>query len=93
MSNNQMFDMIKDAVLKTYDDTRAVYPPSKEDCAIVWFCKTLQNYKAIVFVFVAGAISDFFEVTYNGDKNELYVDKYKKEKNVKFICNGLTLID
>lgn len=43
---------------------------------IVWFCKTLQNWKALV----SSSLQDYkyFEVTYNGDKKELYVDVYKK---------------
>lgn len=46
---------------------------------IVWFCKTLQNWKAIV----AGRdFDEFIEVTHNGDKNETYVDIYQKTANV-----------
>lgn len=45
---------------------------------IVWFCKTLQNWKAIV----GGTdIKELIEVTYNGDKNEVYVDVYGKKLN------------
>ena len=43
---------------------------------IVWFCKTLQNWKTLVSTDV---ISDvYWEVTHNGDKNETYVDTYFK---------------
>lgn len=46
---------------------------------VVWFCKTLQNWKAIV----AGRdFDEFIEVTHNGDKNETYVDIYRKVTNV-----------
>ena len=46
---------------------------------VVWFCKTLQNWKAIV----AGLdFDEFIEVTHNGDKNETYVDIYRKVTNV-----------
>ena len=54
---------------------------------VVWFCKTLQNWKAIV----AGRdFDEFIEVTHNGDKNETYVDIYKKVMNVcvTYDCNG-----
>ena len=45
---------------------------------IVWFCKMLQNWKAIV----GGTdIKELIEVTYNGDKNEVYVDVYGKKLN------------
>lgn len=56
-----------------------------EECYIVWFCKTLQNWKALVSTNVLnGNDADYCEVTHNGDKNETYVDVYKKVKNVKY---------
>ena len=46
---------------------------------VVWSCKTLQNWKAIV----GGTdIKELIEVTYNGDKDEAYVDVYDKKLNV-----------
>ena len=49
------------------------------DMYVVWFCKTLQNWKALV----SGVyIKKYIEVTYNGDKKETYVDVYCKTKNV-----------
>ena len=49
-----------------------------EDMYVVWFCKTLQNWKALV----SGVnIKEYIEVTYNGDKGETYVDVYKKMCN------------
>lgn len=47
---------------------------------IVWFCKTLQNWKAIVSTVVSDGM--LYEVTYNGDKQETYLDVYKKWENV-----------
>lgn len=47
---------------------------------VVWFCKTLQNWKALVGTTLADAL--YFEVTHNGDKSETYVDVYKKIENV-----------
>lgn len=52
---------------------------NSEDMFIVWFCKTLQNWKAIVS---GRTIEGFIEVTHNGDRNETYVDVYYKTKNV-----------
>ena len=49
-----------------------------ENMFIVWFCKTLQNWKALV----SGVnIKEYIEVTYNGDKQEIYVDVYQKACN------------
>ena len=47
---------------------------------IVWFCKTLQNWKALVSTDVINGV--YWEVTHNGDKNETYVDTYFKSSNV-----------
>lgn len=52
-----------------------------DDVYIVWFCKTLQNWKAMVSTTVSDGM--YYEVTYNGDKQETYLDAYKKWQNVK----------
>ena len=45
---------------------------------VVWSCKTLQNWKALV----SGVhIKEYIEVTYNGDRKETYVDVYQKACN------------
>ena len=62
------------------DKTDQVYI-TDEDVYIVWYCKTLQNHKALVSTTVPDGM--YYEVTYNGDKNELYCDAYKKWENVK----------
>lgn len=53
-----------------------------DDVFIVWFCKSLQNLKALASTSVRDGM--YYELTYNGDKHELYVDAYKKWENVKF---------
>ena len=47
---------------------------------VVWSCKTLQNNKALL----STPFDDtrYFEVTYNGDKKEFYLDCYVKENNI-----------
>lgn len=47
---------------------------------IVWSCKTLQNYKCLASTTISGD-GIYAEYTYNGDKQELYEDIYKKLKN------------
>lgn len=49
---------------------------------IVWSCKTLQNYKCLASTTVSGD-GIYAEYTYNGDKQELYEDVYKKLTNTK----------
>ena len=52
---------------------------SADEVYVVWSCKTLQNKKVILSTDLVKGI--LFEITYNGDKDETYVDVYKKEKN------------
>ena len=51
------------------------------DVYVVWFSKTLQNWKALVSTTVSDGM--YYEITHNGDKNETYVDVYKKWENFK----------
>lgn len=46
---------------------------------VVWKCKTLQNWKFLI----SSSLNDgmYYEVTYNGDKDEWYLDAYKKFEN------------
>lgn len=46
---------------------------------VVWFAKTLQNWKALVSTTVSDGM--YYEITHNGDKKETYVDVYKKWEN------------
>ena len=52
---------------------------SPDEVYVVWSCKTLQNKKAVLSTDLVNGI--LFEITYNGDKNETYVDVYKKNLN------------
>lgn len=46
---------------------------------VVWKCKTLQNWKFLI----SSSLNDgmYYEMTYNGDKEEWYLDAYKKFEN------------
>ena len=54
-----------------------------DDVYIVWWSKTLQNWKALVSTNVSDGM--YYEVTYNGDKQETYIDAYKKWKNKRVV--------
>lgn len=54
----------------------------KDMMFVVWSCKTLQNNKAILSHTGKGA--PLIEMTHNGNKNEIYMDIYKKVNNMKF---------
>ncbi len=46
---------------------------------IVWKCKTLQNWKWMISSSLLDGM--YYEVTYNGDYKEFYLDAYKKFEN------------
>lgn len=50
-----------------------------EDLYIVWFSKTLKNWKALISTDVVNG--RYWEVTFNGATSEAYIDKYVKESN------------
>ena len=53
--------------------------PQGYDVYVVWVCKTLQNNNALLSTTLPDGMQ--FEVTYNGDKKELYFDAYQKLEN------------
>lgn len=46
---------------------------------IVWKCKVLQNWKFLISTSLHDGM--YYEVTYNGDEKEWYLDAYKKFEN------------
>ena len=47
---------------------------------IVWKSKVLQNWKYLLSTTLSDGM--YYELTFNGDKNEWYLDAYKKFENV-----------
>lgn len=67
-------------IVMNYYNTHSLGPDiTIDNVYVVWFSKTLQNWKAMVSTDVADGM--YFEVTHNGDKNETYIDVYKKKEN------------
>lgn len=54
-------------------------PVPEFEVSLVWMCKTLQNWKFLI----SSTLSDgmYYELTFNGDKKEWYLDAYKKFEN------------
>lgn len=82
MKNND-FEVLCKQVVRDYFNEKVDksdnFEISLKDIYIVWSCKTLQNNKALVSTNVSDGM--YYELTYNGDKNELYLDAYKKQEN------------
>ena len=71
-------EIVRDYFNKHVDVTDGVQL-SIEDVYVVWFSKTLQNWKALVSTTVPD--NKYYELTYNGDKGETYIDVYVKLDN------------
>ena len=79
--NDVRLKMAKAAVVAWYNEHNAPSMIGMEDVYIVWFCKTLQNWKALAGTHHGDGM--YYEVTYDGDKDCAYVDAYKKWQNVQ----------
>ena len=73
------YDKFESIVFNSHVDKTDGVQISIEDVYVVWFCKTLQNWKALLSTNVPDGV--YYEITHNGDKNETYVDVYKKWEN------------
>jgi hypothetical protein len=56
--------------------SKRVAPDIPFSVYVVWFCKTLQNWKALVSTTLPDG--KYYEVTYDGDKRRAYLDPYVK---------------
>lgn len=63
------------------DKSDVVQDIEPDSVYVVWSCKTLQNSKALLSTPRLDGM--YYEITYNGDKNEIYFDAYKKFENRK----------
>lgn len=74
----------KNKLVEWYNSERNTVPNHEEitleNVFVVWSCKTLQNYKLLASTTCSGD-GIYAEYTYNGDRQELYEDVYKKETN------------
>lgn len=66
-------------LIKDFYESELKQKINLEDIYIVWLNKILQNNKAMLSTNIPD--TRYFEITYNGDKDEWYFDSYVKEKN------------
>lgn len=80
MSNEKFIEkckeLVKNYTLEHVDKTDVV---PNFDVFVVLSCKTLQNHKALLSTTLSDGM--YYELTYNGNKKELYFDAYKKFEN------------
>lgn len=82
MDNQKFIEICKREVVKYANDhlDKSDYKTiGVENVYVVWLSKTLQNNKALLSTTLQDGM--YYELTYNGDKKELYLDAYKKWEN------------
>lgn len=75
-ARRRAFEYVKNILEKT--DTHVAF--TEDDVYLVWFSKVLKNWKALVSTTLPDGM--YYEITYNGDKGETYIDAYKKFDNI-----------
>lgn len=78
-----VYGYVKSRLDKT--DTHVTF--GKDEVYVVWSAKVLQNWKALLSTTLPDGM--YYEVTFNGDKDEIYLDAYKKFENVKYDSYGV----
>lgn len=71
-----VLNYVKERLEKT--DTHVTF--AKDEVYVVWWAKSLQNWKALLSTSLPDGM--YYEVTYDGDKQQTYLDAYKKWDNV-----------
>ena len=82
MGNDKFLELCKKTIVDYFNnrsDKTDKFEIKEKDVFIVWSVKALQNNKALVSTTVSDGM--YYELTYNGDKKELYLDAYKKWEN------------
>ena len=69
----------QDFVFKIKNIIASKYNFPVENVYAVWLCKTLQNNKGLFSTTCEDG--KYYEATYNGDKDELYLDTYVHQNN------------
>ena len=84
MQNKDFVEKAKQAVVDYFnsqaDSTDKNGRITADEVYVVWLVKALRNNKALLSTTVPDGM--YYEFTWNGDKNEGYLDAYKKWKNV-----------
>lgn len=83
MENDKFLNLCKEKIVEYFNsrsDKTDKVTITSDNVFVVWSCKILQNNKALLSTTISDGM--YYELTYNGDKDELYFDAYKKWQNI-----------
>ena len=75
--DKKVIELVKEYILNHLDKSDET---PQFEIFTVWKCKILQNWKYLVSSTLPDGM--YYELTYNGDKKEWYLDAYKKFENI-----------
>lgn len=84
MFNRMRYEVWKYVTEHLDKSDKTEFPFNEDTVYTVWTCKTLLNWKALISTSLPDGM--YYECTFNGNTNELYLDAYKKFDNkvIKF---------
>lgn len=74
--DNKVIEIVRSYIVDHLDKSDKM---PEFDVLVVWKCKALQNWKYLLSSTLFDGM--YYEMTYNGDKKEWYLDAYKKFEN------------
>lgn len=74
--DNKALEIVTDYILEHLDKSD---PVRDFELYITWKCKALKNWKYLISSTLLDGM--YYELTFNGDKHEWYLDAYKKFEN------------
>ena len=74
--DDKALSIVRDYVIKHLDKSDST---PTFDVYITWKCKALKNWKYLISTTLNDGM--YYELTYNGNFNEWYLDAYKKFEN------------
>lgn len=78
--DNKAIKIVERYIITHFDKSKSL---PKFNVYIAWKAKIIQNWKYLL----ASTLYDgmYYELTYNGDRKEWYLDAYKKVENLRFV--------
>ena len=81
--DNQAIEIVRSYILEHLDKSDQI---PEFEVYTVWKCKVLQNWKYLISSTLPDGM--YYELTFNGDKEEWYLDAYKKFSNQVISTKG-----